>query len=390
MKIGFVYDLVYPYSKGGVEKRIWDLAHLLSAKGHDVEILGAHSWDGPAESVIDGIRFLGVAGQSGIHTRTGRRSIRQGMRFAFSSGRALVGSRYDIVEVQAMAPLSCLFALAICRLTGAVSVVTWYEVWRDYWNEYLGPVGYVGRLVEWLVARLSPVNSAVSGLAASRLKMLGGRNVSLIPIGIDVASIRSTTPATEESDILYVGRLVAHKNLELLIDAVALLKMRGVEPRVSIVGEGPHREALVQRAGRQGLHNITFTGRVESHQQVLSMMKSSRVFAFPSTREGFGLAPLEAAACGLPVVAIGHEHNAATELIEDGVNGVIAEATAADFADSLESLLGDGELGDRMAREAVARAETFDWGRIAEQTERFYEDCLSPVELADATQRASW
>ena len=354
MKIAFVYDLVYPHSKGGVEKRIWDLAHLLSARGHDVEIVGTHSWAGPADSAIDDIRLRGVAGSTGIHTRSGRRSIAQGMKFAFLSSRALARSHYDIVEVQGMAPLSCLFALTICRLTGTVPIVTWYEVWREYWNDYLGPVGYVGRLVEWLVARLAPVNSAVSDLAASRLKMLGGRNISLIPIGIDVAAIRSTTPAPEKSDILYVGRLIADKNLELLIDALALMKTRGVEPRVSIVGEGPHRAALVHRASRQGLHNIAFTGRIESHEQVLSMMKSSRAFAFPSTREGSGLAPPEAAACGLPVVAIAHENNATTELIEDGLNGVISAASASDFAESLERLLGDVELRDRMGREAIA------------------------------------
>jgi L-malate glycosyltransferase len=387
VKIAFVYDLVYPYSKGGVEKRIWDLAHLLSARGHDVDIVGIHSWDGPAETVLDGIRFRGVAGQTGIHTRTGRRSIAQAMKFAFSSGRALAGSHYDIVEVQAMAPLSCLGALAICRVTGAAPVVAWYEVWRDYWNDYLGTLGYLGQLIEWLVAKLAPVNSAASGLAATRLKMLGARNVSLIPIGIDVASIRSIEAATEKTDILYVGRLMSHKNLELLIDSVALLKTRGIEPRVSVVGEGPQREALVQRAAHKSLHNISFKGRIESHEQVLSMMKSSQVFAFPSKREGFGLAALEAASCGLPIVAIAHQDNATTELIEDGVNGVISTATASDFSDSLGRLLGDRELLDRMGREAMARAESFDWGRIADQAERFYEDCL-PLETVDANQSA--
>ena len=59
VRIAFVYDLIYPYSKGGVEKRIWDLAHLLSARGHDVDVLGTHSWDGPKELLVDGIRFAG-------------------------------------------------------------------------------------------------------------------------------------------------------------------------------------------------------------------------------------------------------------------------------------------------------------------------------------------
>ena len=362
MKIAFVYDLVYPYSKGGVEKRIWYLAHLLSARGHDVDVVGTHSWDGPAESVVDDIRFRGVTAESGIHTRSGRRSILQATKFALSSGRALAGLRYDIVEIQAMAPISCLVALTICRLTGAVPVVTWYEVWGDYWNDYLGLFGYLGRLVEWLVAKLSPVNSAVSRLAATRLKSLGGRNVALIPIGIDVATIRSIRPAAEKTDILYVGRLIAHKNLELLIDSVALLKVRGIEPLVSIVGEGPHREALIQRAVRQGLNNISFRGRIESHAEILSMMKASQVFAFPSTREGFGLAPLEAAACGLPVVAIAHQHNATIELIDDGVNGVVAAPTASDFAESLGRLLEDHELRDRMGREAIAASRSLRLG----------------------------
>ena len=289
-----------------------------------------------------------------------------------------------------MAPLSCLAALLVCKWTHAVPVVTWYEVWREYWNQYLGPIGYVGRLIEWLVAKVAPVNVAVSRLAASRLQELGGRAALLIPIGIDVDGIRSVEPAVEECDVIYVGRLISHKNLELLIDSVALLRSRNGEPRVSIVGEGPQMEALVQRARVNGLESIRFLGRVESHEQILSMMKSARVFAFPSTREGFGLAPLEAAACGLPVLAVTHQHNATTELIEDGINGVIASPNPMDFARSLEILLVDEDLRARMGREAKERAESFDWTQIANRTERLYQSCLSPGMAVDARWGSGW
>lgn len=388
MRIAFVYDLVYPYSKGGVEKRIWDLAHLLTARGHEVEVLGTRCWEGSADRVVDGIRFRGIASQAKIHTSAGRRSISQGLKFAVAVGRALAGSRYDIVEVQGMTPLTCLSALGVCRLRKSTAVVTWYEVWRDYWNEYLGLLGYLGRFTEWLVAKISPFNTAVSRLAASRLEMLGGRNVALIPIGIDCEAVRLVGPAVERTDILYVGRLMSHKNIELLIDSVALLKARGVEPRTSIVGEGPHRDALVLRAREKGLEKVDFVGRVESDERILAMMKSALVFAFPSTREGFGLAPLEAAACGLPVVTIDHEHNAATELIDDGVTGLITAATASEFARALEVLLTDANLRIRMGRAATARAESFDWTQMAASTELFYHEGLTHQAPIAAPQRA--
>jgi glycosyltransferase involved in cell wall biosynthesis len=251
-------------------------------------------------------------------------------------------------------------------------VVIWYEVWRGYWNEYLGALGYVGRLVEWLVARLAQVNAAVSRIPASRLKEWGVDDVWLLPIGIDFHRIQTVAPDVVRSEIIYVGRLAPHKNLELLIDAVSLLKAEGMSLRVLIVGEGPEREALERRAQSKDLDDFRFLGRLESDDQVVSLMKSAQVFAFPSLREGFGLAPLEAGASGLPVVAVRHPDNATCELIEDGFNGLVTSSDPRDFANALKKLLFDVRTRDAMGQRAREAAEAFDWTHVVSAVENMY------------------
>ena len=389
MRIAFVYDLVYPYSKGGVEKRIWDLAHLLSARGHEVQVLGTHCWDGDFDLEMDGIQYHGVGKPQDIHAKGGRRSIWQAVKFAFSAGRALAGSNHDIVELQGMAPLSCLVSLAVCRFKRTTPIVIWYEVWRQYWNAYLGRLGYLGRLIEWLVVRVAPVNVAVSRLASSRLQEWGVDRVPLVPIGIDYYGIQRVPTDRRGPDVLYVGRLARHKNVGLLIDSVSLLKLQGLEPNVLIVGDGPERKALERQARGLGLDNVRFTGLVESHESVISLMKSARVFAFPSLREGFGLAPLEASACGVPVVSVAHADNAATELIDDGVSGLVSTRDSVDFAEAIRQLLVDQQLRDRMGLEAQRRAETYDWTRIVVLTERIYNEGMTGSRVLRAKPSAT-
>jgi len=372
MRVALVYDLVYPYSKGGVEKRISDLARLLSARGHETHIFGTRLWDGEPDRVEDGVSFHGICEPVDTHSRGGRRSVWQAARFAMVAASAIARYDFDVVEVQGMTPITCLAILVRCRFTTMTPVVIWYEVWREYWNEYLGALGYVGRLVEWLVARLAPVSAAVSLLPASRLKEWGVEDVSMLPIGIDYHRIQTVAPDVLRSEVIYVGRLAPHKNLELLIDAVSLLRAEGMTPRVLIVGEGPEREGLERRAKSKDLDNLRFLGRLESDDQVVSLMKSARVFAFPSLREGFGLAPLEAGASGLPVVAVRHPDNATCELIEDGFNGLVTASDPRDFANALKKLLSDGGTRDAMGQRARDAAEAYDWTHVVSAVEDFY------------------
>jgi glycosyltransferase involved in cell wall biosynthesis len=390
VKIGFVYDLVYPFSKGGVEKRISDLARLMASRGHEVHVFGTKHWDGPAARVVDGVNWHGVCEPSLIHTKNGTRSVAQAWRFAWAAAREVGRYELDLVELQGMSPLTCLGVLARCRFTDIKPLVIWYEVWQEYWNEYLGLPGYLGRLIEWLVARTAPAQAASCRLAASRLETWGIKDTPVLPIGIDFYGIRAVPADMRRFEILYVGRLARHKNLDLLLDALSLLDAEGISPSVAIIGEGPEKGRLELLAESKTLSDVHFLGSIESDTELMSLIKSSRVFAFPSLREGFGIAPLEAAASGVPVVTVRHLDNAFCELVRDGVTGIITTPEPIPYAAALKSLLHDQSMRNEMGRRSAQAAEVLDWSGVVEQAEQLYQEvAFGPSQLVSERRRDS-
>ncbi len=339
IKVAFVYDLIYPYSKGGVERRVSDLARGLAVRNHDVHVFGAKHWAGPANVVSEGVTLHGIRSPVPPHRRSGTRSVIQAMAFAISLPAGLWRVRPEVVDVQSMSPLSCVVTLTVCRLLRIPVVVTWHEVWGPYWNSYLGFWGYLGRAVERSITRLGKNHVAVSGLTARRLADVDTKTVAIIPNGIDVDRFDSVPSGTSDRDVIYVGRMVSHKKLSTLIDAMWILKTRGRAPSLSLIGDGPETGALTAMAS--GLGNIEFLGEIESEEAMWSLIKGSRVFVMPSRREGFGLAVLEALACGTPVIVTRHPDNAAVELVEEGVNGLIVDPHPTALADAIECILDD-------------------------------------------------
>lgn len=371
MRIAYVYDLIYPFSKGGVEKRVAAFSRGLVSRGHEVHVFGTKQWDGPDQILLDGVVLHGVPTTHRLHSQRGRRSIWQGVTFAFALGRRLMNPSFDLIDVQAMAPLSALVTVVMGRLKGIPTLVTWHEVWRGYWREYLGPIGHIGAMTERLLAKMGRSHAAVSHTTATRLAHFGLENVRLLPNGVETPSARRADGGVGDG-VVYIGRLAPHKNLEMLIDSARVLDARGLNPPILIIGDGPSRESLERMAG--GLENVQFLGPVESDRQVSSLVESARVFALPSLREGFGLAALEALACGVPVVTSDHPDNAASELIDSGVNGFVVAADRKVFAQAIETLLGDDGLHREMAANAHATAASFSIQRVLDRVESIYWD----------------
>lgn len=366
MRIAYVYDAVYPWVTGGVQRRVAEIGRRL-ADEHEVHWFGTHSWDGPAVVDVDGITLHGVAPPTPLYV-DGRRSIRQALSFTRHLARPLAAERFDVIDFQEFPYLP----VGPCKLAalrhGTPLVVTWHEVWDDYWDEYLGVAGAAGKLAERSVGALADAHVAVSPLTQRRVADLAGDPVELVPNGIDLDAIRAVPAASDHVDVLYAGRLIPEKNVALLVRAVARLADETPDVRCRIVGEGPEAERVKRLVSTLGLdEQIELSGFLPDSEDVYALMKAADVVALPSRREGFGITALEAQACGTPVVTVDEPMNAATDLVEDGVTGVVSESTPAAFAAALDA------ARDLSGRACVSAAATYDWDVVAEQTAASYE-----------------
>lgn len=373
MKIAFVYDAVYPYRIGGVEKRICELSKRLAQRGHEVHIFGLKEWAGDASFVRNGVFYHGV-GQSRPFYSNGRRSAVEALYFGWKVQEPLLKQHFDIIDCQNFPYFSCLSAAFAAKMRHSPLVITWHEVWNDYWYEYLGISGFTGKAIEKLTSRLSDNLVAVSDLTKKDvMSMRKDVSISVIPNGIDFSHINAIQPSGISSDIIFTGRLLKEKNVELLIRAVAVIRKELPDVRCIIAGDGPARDSLQNLIYECNLaRNITFTGFLENHDELIALMKFSLVYASPSIREGFGIAALEAMACGLPVVTVDAPKNAVTELVNDKT-GIICDSTPESLADAIISCL---KRKDSVLEECKMRSVLYDWEKIVSQLERYYSGVI--------------
>ena len=373
MKIAYVYDAVYPWIKGGAEKRIWEISKRLVKIGHEVHIFGMNYWNGDAVVMKEGVYLHGVCEPKELYVG-GRRSIKEAIYFARKVLFPLLKENFDVIDCQAFPYFPCFSAKICSSVKRTPLILTWHEVWDDYWYEYLGKSrGVFGKRIERTTAHLTDKAIAVSERTKKDLETIGvKREIKVIPNGIDFRKIERINASEEESDIIFAGRLIKDKNVDILVKAVEQVKKEVPDAKLKciIIGDGPEKAKLEKQAYELGLErNITFMGFLEDYDEVISAMKSSKVFVLPSTREGFGMVALEANACGLPVVTVDHKRNAACDFITMDENGFICELSEWDIAEKI--LRGMEERGN-MRRKCIKCAKGYDWDRIVNLIEGVY------------------
>lgn len=202
-------------------------------------------------------------------------------------------------------------------------------------------------------------------------------------IGVNTGAIRPRETGEEQPVILTVARLVEVKGIEYLIRAFARLAPRVPEVELVIIGEGPLKRRLQALARSLGVAaRVRFLG-AQTHDRVLAWMRKAAMFVLPSVRtrtgrsEGLGMALLEAAASGVPMV--GTRHGGIPEVIVDGQTGCLAtERDSDELAARMAELFADGDRRARMARNARVLVETrFDLCKQTEKLEDFYDGTVT-------------
>ena len=386
MKIAFVYDAVYPWVKGGAEMRNHELGKRLSARGHDVHIFGVKWWEGEDTIEYENMTLHGVCKAQNLYVN-GRRSISEALVFAINLFPELRREKFDLIDVSVFPYFSCFTVKAISVLKKSPAVYTWHEVWDDYWYEYMEKAGFFGKVIEKAVSKISDKNIAVSDWTKKRLETLGvpEEKITVIPNGIDlkwISEIESEGGLTSTGldgkiyDIIFAGRLIKEKNVDVLLKAVALLKVDFPDIRCCIVGDGPEKTALLELAQKTEVcGNVEFAG-FQEYRALIGKIKASKVLVLPSSREGFGMVVIEAFACGVPVVTMRERYNAAQGLVDDGVDGFVVELGDREIAKGIEKVIKEEASHKRFSSMCLHKAAEYNWDGIVEKICSVYEDCI--------------
>jgi glycosyltransferase involved in cell wall biosynthesis len=324
VRICLVYDCLYPHTVGGAERWYRSLAARLAAEGHDVTYLTLRQWKRGVDPSFDGVRVWTAGPRLALYTG-GRRRILPPLVFGAGVLWHLLrhGRRYDVVHTSSFPYFSLLAAALVRPLAGFALVVDWVEVWsREYWREYLGGLGgRIGEAVQRLCIRVPQRAFCYSRLHRDRLVASGLRGGARLIDGL-YAGGPGTAPAPAEPVVVFAGRHIREKQPAALVAAMAHMP----DLRAVIFGDGPERPHVLAAIAEHGVHDRVEAPGFVDGDLVHDTLRRALCLVLPSQREGYGLVVVEAAAHGVPSVVVAHPDNAAVELVEDGVNGIVARS----------------------------------------------------------------
>jgi len=215
------------------------------------------------------------------------------------------------------------------------------------------------------------VTSRYCAGVVERVYGVPSKRIAVVPEPIDLEDwqgrfARALRRPSERPTILSVARMYPRKRLEDLLEAVALLRRRLPDVRLSIVGDGPEGDRLLRRHAALGLGDaVVFLGEV-SRNRLAEEYVNADCFCLPSVQEGFGIVLLEAMAAGLPIVAC--RAAAVPEVVPDGVTGRLVEPRSPErLADALEEILTDSRRRKDYGDAGRRRAAEFSAPRVAQR-----------------------
>lgn len=372
-----VTEFAYPLA-GGVPEHVHFLSRELVRLGHDVTVVtGRLGRDTQAhDSALQraaGYRVARVGRSAPVYSNGSLARVSLGIGLKPRLRRIL--AEMDVVHAQGLAtPVLPLLAL---RASRAPVTTGTFHTYFDASGKRLYRLFF--HYVRSALARMDR-RIAVSQPCIDAIAPVFPGHFDIIPNGIDCEIFRplrdgEARPAGPPR-ILFVGRFDPRNALDVLLAAAAILKSRGVDFAVDIVGDGPTRQIYHRQARGLGIEDrLTWHGLLVAGRERL--YREATVFAAPCTKASFGVVLLEALASGTPVVCA--DNVGFREVIRDGVPGVfVPPRDPLALADALEAILADPALCTDWGRRGREDAERlYAWPAVARRVEALYEDVLA-------------
>jgi glycosyltransferase involved in cell wall biosynthesis len=351
LRICIVYDCLFPWTVGGAERWYRNLAERLAADGHEVTYITLRQWDRHAEPHLPGVQVKAVGPRMALYD-DGRRRILPPLVFGLGVLLHLLGRgrRYDVVHTASFPYFSLLAAGLLRPWQRFGLVVDWHEVWsRAYWREYLGGIGgAIGYAVQLLCVRVPQRAFCFSRLHRDRLHAEGLRGEATVLEGEYAGDLTPPEPNHADDIAVFAGRHIPEKRAPAVVPAVGRARERLPNLRGRVFGDGPEREAVLAAIAREGLQGVVEAPGFVDATEVDEALRNALCMVLPSRREGYGMVVVEASARGTPSIVVREEDNAAVELVDEGVNGVIAASASPD--DLADAIVHVHEAGDELRR----------------------------------------
>jgi glycosyltransferase involved in cell wall biosynthesis len=350
---------------GGSEIYAWEFARALRDGGAEVEFLTAREPGQPATAVREGIVVRRRGGALSFYLHTALRLLARRRR------------------VDAVIDPSCglpSFAPLFLRRRTPVLLVMHHVHQEQFSTHFPAPVAALGRWLERVLMPLVYRRRRVVAVSQSTIdemrRQLGWKGpVGLLANGADLPPLGAGNPAAKDPErVAVLGRLVAHKRVDLVIRAVGALRADYPRLQLDVIGKGPERAELEGLVARLGLaHRGTFHGFVDDDTLALLLGRAS-VHVCASDAEGWGQAVIEAAGHGLPTVA--RDVPGLRDSIRPGESGWLVpdsddlEEVGRRLTARLREALaeaGDPVTRTRRYQACQAWAHQFDWSEMRRQ-----------------------
>ncbi len=382
----FSWESLHSINIGGLGVHVTELAAGLERRGHDVHVFTRRKQDQSHYDRIDGVHYHRVDHGISDNFVQCMDWMCKAMAHRFYEVTSMIG-KFELVHAHDWLTGNVLKYISDGFGTPGILTMHSTEYGRDGNVFHDGFASWI-RDTEYAACNHAKIIISISGFLAEEIQRIYGvhhSKIHVVPNGVAYHHFNGYLEpgpvkarygiAPLDPTILAVGRMIAQKGMDLLVEAVPMVLGYFPSAKFIITGDGPEKEGLVNRANQLGVgHAIRFLGSL-SRGEYSELMRSIDILALPSRNEPFGIVALEAWAAGKPVVAT--TAGGPREYVWHNVNGFLVDANPGGLAHGIGSLLADHDHCRALGRNGrIAVEEKFNWDTVASYTEGVYNAAL--------------